>query len=104
VLSASLVLGLDPKAGAYFLIAPLVWAMGLLLWGKRLARLSSALDGLVGGGALALGFVTFWMSPQILPVPFLSIWQQWQDRYMLVPLNRLDAQWAFTLIALAPGC
>ncbi|MBP7686929.1 MAG: hypothetical protein KA765_03440 [Thermoflexales bacterium] len=106
VLSASLVLGLDPKAGAYFLIAPLVWAMGLLLWGKRLARLSSALDGLVGGGALALGFVTFWMSPQILPVPFLSIWQQWQDRYMLVPLNRpllLDAQWAFTLIALGAG-
>ncbi len=106
ILSASLVLGLDPNAGAHFLIAPLVWALGLLLWGRRLARLSSALDGLVGGGALALGFVTFWMSPQILPVPFLSIWQQWQNRYMLVPLNRpllLDAQWVFTLIALGAG-
>ena len=106
VISASLILGLDPNAGAHFLIAPLVWALGLWLGGKRLARLSSALDGLVGGGALALGFVTFWMSPQILPVPFLSIWQQWQDRYMLVALNRpllLDAQWWFTLIALGAG-
>ncbi len=105
-LSASLVLGIDPYAGAHFLIAPLVWAISLVIWGKRLARLASALDGLVAGGALALGFVTFWMSPQILPVPFLSIWQQWQDRYMLVPLNRpllLDAQWWFTLIALGAG-
>lgn len=105
-LSASLVLGIDPYAGAHFLIAPLVWALSLAVWGKRLARLTSALDGLVAGGALALGFVTFWMSPQILPVPFLSIWQQWQDRYMLVALNRpllLDAQWWFTLIALGAG-
>ncbi len=105
-LSASLILGIDPYAGAHFLIAPIVWSISLAVWGKRLARLTSALDGLVGGGALALGFVTFWMSPQILPVPFVSIWQQWQDRYMLVPLNRpllLDAQWAFTLIALGAG-
>lgn len=105
-LSASLVLGIDPYAGAHFWLAPIVWALSLAIWGKRLARLASALDGLVAGGALALGFVTFWMSPQILPVPFLSIWQQWQDRYMLVPLNRpllLDAQWWFTLIALGAG-
>lgn len=105
-LSASLVLGIDPYAGAHFWLAPIVWALSLAIWGKRLARLASALDGLVAGGALALGFVTFWMSPQILPVPFLSIWQQWQDRYMLVSLNRpllLDAQWWFTLIALGAG-
>ncbi|MBI5563578.1 MAG: hypothetical protein HY870_01695, partial [Chloroflexi bacterium] len=70
VISASLVLGIEPYAGAHFLIAPIVWAISLAVWGKRLARLTSALDGLVGGGALALGFVTFWMSPQILPVPF----------------------------------
>lgn len=105
-LSASLVLGIDPNAGAHFLLAPIVWALGLALWGKPLARLSSALDGLVSGGALALGFVTFWMSPQSLPVPFLSIWQQWQDRYLLLPLNRpllLDDQWWLTLIALGVG-
>ncbi len=105
-LSASLVLGIDPYAGAHFLIAPIVWAISLAVWGKQLARLTSALDGLVGGGALALGFVTFWMSPQILPVPFFSLWQQWQDRYMLMPLYRpllLDVQWAFTLIALGAG-
>ncbi len=105
-LSASLVLGIDPNAGTHFLLAPIVWAIALALLGKRLARLSSALDGLVGGGALALGFVTFWMSPQILPIPFFSLWQQWQDRYMMVALNRpllLDGQWWFTLIALAAG-
>jgi hypothetical protein len=106
VISASLVLGLDPDAGAHFALAPIVWAMGLSLWGVRLARLSSALDGLVGGGALALGFVTFWMSPQILPIPFFSLWQQWQDRYMLVTLNRpllLDGQWWLTLVTLSAG-
>ena len=104
--SASLVLGIDPYAGAHFLIAPIVWAIGLQLVGQRLARLTSALDGFVAGGALALGFVTFWMSPQILPIPFFSLWQQWQDRYMLVALNRpllLDSQWWFTLIALGAG-
>ena len=106
VVSASLVLGIDPYAGAHFLIVPIVWAIGLQLVGQRLARLTSTLDGLVAGGALALGFVTFWMSPQILPIPFFSLWQQWQDRYMLVALNRpllLDSQWWFTLIAVGAG-
>jgi hypothetical protein len=105
-LSASLVLGIDPNAGWHMSIAPLVWLLVLFVWGQPLARLSSALDGLIAGGVIALGFVTFWMFPQILPIPFFSLWQQWQDRYMLVPLNRplLQAgQWWLTLIALGLG-
>jgi hypothetical protein len=105
-LSASLILGIDPNAGWQMSIAPVVWMLVLFIWGQRLARLTSALDGLIAGGVLALGFVTFWMFPQVLPIPFFSLWQQWQDRYMLVPLNRplLQAgQWWLTLIALALG-
>lgn len=105
-LSASLVLGIDPYAGPHFFIAPVSWALVLFLGGRRLARLTSTLDGLIAGAVLALGFVTFWMSPQVLPIPFFSLWQEWQNRYLLATLNRpllLDGQWWFTLIALGAG-
>jgi hypothetical protein len=105
-LSASLVLGIDPYAGPHFFIAPISWAVVLFFGGRRLARLTSTLDGLIAGAVLALGFVTFWMSPQVLPIPFFSLWQEWQNRYMLVALHRpllLDSQWWFTLLALGAG-
>ena len=108
VLSSSLVLGIDPMAGPHLLIAPVVWIAALLLW-RRLGKITSVPDGAIAGALTSLGFVTFWMSPQYLHVPFISLWSQWQERYMQIPreaLNRpllQEGQVWITLAALAVG-
>lgn len=84
-LSAALVLGLNPYAGWEMGLAPLLWVLVLGLWGRKLARLASPLDGALGGAALALGFVTFWMTPETLPIPYVRFLNDWQARYTLTP-------------------
>lgn len=104
-LSAVVVLGIDPYAGAHLALAPLLWIAALALLGWRLP-LDTGRAGATAGGALALGFATFWMSPEMLPIPLLVFINTWQQRYVDTVLNRPVMQagqlW-FTLLALATG-
>ncbi|HQE92390.1 MAG TPA: hypothetical protein PLH19_08690 [Anaerolineae bacterium] len=74
-------------------------------WVWRLP-LDSGWMGPMAGGALALGFTTFWMSPEVLPIPLLAFINMWQRRYVDAVLNRpmmQAGQFWFTLLALAAG-
>jgi hypothetical protein len=108
VLSASLALGIDPMTGPHLLIGPVVWIAALLLW-RRMGKITSAAEGAVAGAVTSLGFVTFWMSPQYLHAPFISLWSQWQERYLQIPREALhrpllqEGQIWFTLVALTVG-
>lgn len=86
--SALVGLKISPNAGWHLIVAPGLWSIILLTLGKKLGRLESSLDGAVAGVALAFGFVAFWMSPQIVPIPFLGFLQDWQMSYLSEPLNR----------------
>lgn len=104
--SAVLALGIDPAPGLHLALAPLVWGAALAVFGRRLGRLEGALDGLIAGSALALGFITFWMSPEMLLVPYLKPLNDWQLRYLLADVERpllLPGQLWFTLGGLAVG-
>ena len=106
MLSAVIVLGISWNASAVMGLAPLAWLGVLLLLGKPLGRLENPLDGLAAGGALGLGFTTFWMAPQLLPVPFVSALNTWQLNYLSQPYNRpilLPAQTWLTVICLGAG-
>jgi hypothetical protein len=106
MLSAVGVMGIAYNAGLHLAIAALLWAITLWLAGKPLARLENRLDGIAAGASLSLGFSIYWMSPQFLPVPFLTWFNDWQMRYLLLPLNRpmlQPAQAIFTIISLAAG-
>jgi hypothetical protein len=104
--SAVLVLGINSNPGLHMAIAPLVWAVVLWLFGHKLGRLAGGLDGLIAGGALGLGFVTYWMSPEVLFVPYLNWFVKWQLRYLLAPPVRpllLPGQLWVSLGGLAAG-
>jgi hypothetical protein len=106
MLSAIVVMGIAYNAGPHLALAALLWALILWLAGKPLARLENRLDGIAGGSALALGFSVYWMSPQFLPLPFLTWVNEWEMRYLLQPLNRpmmQPGQALFTLLFLAGG-
>jgi hypothetical protein len=106
IASAVLVLGINPQPGLHLGLAPLVWVIALALWGRKLGRLEQPLDGLLAGSALGLGFVTFWMSPEMLLVPFLKPLNDWQLRYLLLDLQRpllLSGQLWFTLGGIGVG-
>jgi hypothetical protein len=104
-LSAVVVLGIDPYAGIHLALAPLLWIAALVLLRWRLS-LDTGWAGATAGGALALGFATFWMSPEMLPIPLLAFINTWQQRYVDTVLNRPVMQagqlW-FTLLALTTG-
>jgi hypothetical protein len=105
-LSAAVILGINPYAGTHLALAPLLWAAALVLLGRRLVRLDVGWEGATAGGALALGFATFWMSPEMLPIPLLAFVNAWQQRYVDTVLNRpvmQAGQFWFTLLALAAG-
>jgi len=105
-LSAIIALKIHPEAGVHLGIVPLVWCLSLLAWGKPLARLNCVQDGIVAGVFLASGFVAFWMSPEVVPIPFLQFIQDWQISYLQPPPYRPLLQaghfW-LTLIALGAG-
>lgn len=106
IASAVLVLGIDPWPGWAAGLAPLAWGAALALIGRKLGRLEHSIDGIIAGSALALGFVTFWMSPEMLNVPFLRPLNDWQLRYLLLNLERpilLPGQFWFTLAGIGTG-
>jgi hypothetical protein len=97
-LSAVPPLAINPWGDGSLLLAPLLWLITLLFLGPKLARFESWKDALLAGSALAVGFVTFWMSPEVIPVPFLGF------IHLTLDLNRpflLIGQVWITLIALA---
>ncbi|TFH22714.1 MAG: hypothetical protein E4H03_07825 [Myxococcales bacterium] len=104
--SAVALLGWDPDPGRHFAFAPLLWAAVLALAGQRLARLRQPLDGVIGGATLGLGFMTFWMQPGVLPVPWVTWFNEWQMRYSLAPPVRPLFQaghWWLTVASLGAG-
>ncbi|HOU13322.1 MAG TPA: hypothetical protein PKZ84_09390 [Anaerolineae bacterium] len=105
-LSAVVILGIDPYAGVHLALAPLLWVAALALLRRRLPSPETGWTGALAGGALALGFATFWMSPEMLPIPLLVFINTWQQRYVETVLDRPMMQagqlW-FTLLALATG-
>jgi hypothetical protein len=104
-LSAIGALKIDPSAGLHLLVVPVLWFVVLQIWGKALGRLENSLDGVVAGSALALGFVAFWMSPQLIPIPFLRFAYDWQTSYLSPPYRPLlqTGHLWLTLLALAAG-
>jgi hypothetical protein len=87
-------------------LMPLWWLLVLWLFGKRLARLESALDGIVAGGALAMGFVTMWIVPQQVLVPFITPLHELQRPLNELFKTRLPLDWGefyFALLALIVG-
>ena len=103
-LSAVVVLMISPYAGWHLFMVPLLWVLIFIFLGKKLGRMESWQDGVFAGGALAFGFVTFWMSPEVIPVPFAAFFQSWQDTYLSANLARpllLPGQLWLTLLAVA---
>lgn len=92
--------------GWELLAMPLWWLAVLCLSGTRLARLARPLDGMVAGGALAAGFVTMWMSPQTVFIPFVESLNELQkpleSLFLTRPLLQTE-QLLFTLAALGVG-
>lgn len=105
-LSASIVMMINPYAGPHMTLAPILWLIVLIWLGKRLARMQGWMDGMVAGSALALGFITFWLAPQALPIPFIVEPNLWQRTYLDAQLNRPlleEGQVWITLAALIAG-
>jgi hypothetical protein len=108
-LSALIPLGINPVGDWSMLLAPLVWLLVLLLWGNNLARFVSWGDAALAGGTMAIGFVTFWMYPEPIPLPgYLVFIHDLQTRYNAIinsvgrPLLKEGQLW-LTLAALLVG-
>ena len=105
-LSALPALGLGAEIGPQLAVAPLTWAVILAIFGRILARLTRPADGVIAGGALALGFVTGWLSPQLIPIPFLRAAFDLQMGFLGPAWARphLEAlQWPLTAVACLSG-
>jgi hypothetical protein len=78
----------------------------LLLFNQFFGKINNIMDGAFAGGTLAFGFVTFWMSPEVIPIPFVNFFLKLQDSYLFADLNRPTLQagqlW-LTLVAVAAG-
>jgi hypothetical protein len=96
----------NPYLGWEMLAMPLWWLAVLLAGGSNLARLERPLDGIVAGGALAVGFVTMWMSPQTVFIPFVESLNDAQkpleQLFLTRPLLQPE-QLVFTLASLTVG-
>lgn len=79
------------------LLAPLLWLMALLATVWRWGRWDELWDGVVYTVALALGFVTFYAHPILIPIPgftrFLSSLMELQTRYGHNVIWPWEARW-----------
>jgi hypothetical protein len=96
----------NPNIGWEMLAMPVYWFVVLWFIAPRLVPLRRRLDAVVAGCALALGFVTMWMAPQPVYIPFVDALYELQkplDQLFLTrPILQFE-QLVFTLVALAVG-
>jgi hypothetical protein len=105
-ISAIIPLSINPWGDWSLCLAPVCWVLIIIVKGRSLARFESYWDAAIAGGALATGFVAFWMFPQAILVPFFSFFQDFQDRYLTLDLQRpllKEGQLWFSLIAIGSG-
>ena len=84
-ISAVIPLVMNPLGDWSLLLGLLVWMLVLVVLGARLACLKTFMDAAFSGGALAVGFTTFWMYPEPIPLPaYLGFFQDIQNGYLSV--------------------
>ena len=105
-LSAMICLMINPFSGWHLMSAPVLWGLAILILQKKAFIPAHGLQSVISGAALSLGFSTFWLSPEYIPIPFLSVMNRLQLRYLTIPLNRpllLPQQFYLTMSAVVIG-
>jgi hypothetical protein len=104
--SAMICLIINPFTGWHLMLAPVFWGLAISILQKKAFIPDQGLQSVISGAALSLGFSTFWLSPEYIPIPFLSVMNRLQLRYLTIPLNRpllLPQQFYVMLSAVAIG-
>jgi hypothetical protein len=104
--SAMICLIINPFTGWHLMLAPVFWGLAISILQKKAFIPDQGLQSVISGAALSLGFSTFWLSPEYIPIPFLSVMNRLQLRYLTIPLDRpllLPQQFYVMLSAVAIG-
>lgn len=105
-LSAIICLSINPFSGWHFLLVPLLWCFAFVILGKKMFKPEKKIHSVIIGAAISLGFITYWFSPEYIPIPFLTKINNLQLSYLLEPLSRpflLPQQFQITLSVVLIG-
>jgi len=105
-LSAIITLSINPFSGWHFLLVPLLWGFAFVFLGEKVFKPGKKVQSAIIGAAISLGFITFWFSPEYIPIPFLTIINNMQLSYLLKPLSRpflLPQQFQITISVVLIG-
>jgi hypothetical protein len=87
-ISAIICLTINPFSGWHILLVPLLWSFILFFVCEKLVKPGHGWHGASTGAAISLGFITFWFTPEYIPIPFLSFINELQLSYLTEPLYR----------------
>jgi len=105
-ISAMVCLMINPFSGLHLILTPVLWGAAIWIIQKKAFIPDRGWQSIISGAALSLGFSTFWLSPEYIPIPFFSIINRLQLRYLTIPLNRpllLPQQFYLTIGAAVIG-
>ncbi len=104
--SAIICLVINPFTGWHIFLVPFIWRLALIIVEKKIFMAETKIQNFLVGSAISLGFITFWFSPEYIPIPFITIINNLQLSYLMVPLSRpflLPQQFQITIVVVLIG-